>query len=351
VPRLRRSQCARSGLTRRRHGKGFSYFRDTGERERDPEVIERIKALAIPPAWSDVWICPWPNGHIQATGVDDAGRRQYRYHDEWYRRQSDEKFDRVLEFATLLPSLRPHVADDLARSDITRERVLAAAVRLLDIGYFRLGSEVYAEEHETFGVATLRRDHVRLEEGLLAFDYPAKGSIQRSIALADDEVADVNAVLKRRRGGDRHLLAWKDGRRWVEVRSDDINAYIKAVMGDDYSAKDFRTWSATLLAAVECAATGPVGGSATKQRRAEAAVVATVAEHLGNTPAVCRASYIDPRVFDRFEAGETVALKGVEGAAPGFDVIGDRAPIERAVIALISGHEASEASRTEQRAA
>lgn len=298
-------------------------------------MLERIRTLAIPPAWSDVWICPWPNGHIQAVGTDAAGRRQYRYHDAWRRRRDAEKFDRMLELAATLPALRTAVSEALAGSGLERQRVLALGVRLLDIGMFRIGGEEYAEAHETYGLATLERRHVVVRKGVAVFDYAAKGGKQRLLAVTDPLVVDLVGQLKRRRGGGDELLAWRDGRRWVDVRSEDLNDYIKDVTGGPFSAKDFRTWSASLLAAVRCAEFAVSAGTG---RRPVAAIVRDVADALGNTPAVCRKSYIDPRVLDRFEHGETIE-KAVAAMQP-IDLSDDlvRAHLERAVVTLLAEH-------------
>jgi DNA topoisomerase IB len=269
-------------------------------------VIERIKGLAIPPAWRDVWICPWPNGHIQALGTDAAGRRQYRYHDEWRKRRDNEKYERALEFGRALPSLRKAISHDLAAPGLGKRRVVATGVRLLDIGCFRVGSEEYAHEHETYGVATVLQEHVSLHGDELVFDYPAKGSIPRTLTVSDPETREVLCAL-RRRGGSDELLAWKDKRAWADVRASDLNAYIEEEAGERFSAKDFRTWSATVFAAVFLARDAEDGRSKTANRRVVTAAIKEVAEYLGNTPAVCRSSYIDPRIVDRFHAGETIA--------------------------------------------
>jgi DNA topoisomerase-1 len=291
-----------------------------------------------------VWICPWPHGHIQATGTDNAGRRQYRYHDAWRVLRDRQKFERVLEFGRAQPALRSRVERDLAAAGTGRDRVLAGAVRLLDLGFFRVGGEQYAEENETFGIATLRKEHVALSKGIMTFDYPAKGSIQRVVTISDPATFELIRTLRHRRGGGDHLLAYKEGRRWTEVKSDDINAYIRQVADGEYSAKDFRTWSGTVLAALELrvAASGkPL--SKTARKKAAGLAVKTVAEYLGNTPAVCRASYIDPKIIDRFEGGESIA-----GTLTSFknstDVMNDpaaRQKIEAAVIDLIEDPDSS----------
>lgn len=308
----------------------------------DEETLERIRGLAVPPAWSDVWICPWPDGHLQAVGTDAAGRRQYRYHDRWRLERDQAKFDRVLDFAAALPKLRARVRRDLARDGLGREKALAALVRLLDVGFFRVGGEQYAHEHETFGVASLRREHVRIRDGALLFCYPAKGSAQRVIEVRDPAVLAVVAALQRCRSGGDNLFAYKQGRRWVELHAREVNDYLKAAAGSDFSAKDFRTWSGTVLAAVALAEHQPVPGSAGGRRRAVSEAVTTVADHLGNTPAVSRSAYIDPRVIERFEEGETIG-EGLEAplgrvpgrAGPGADH--KRRAVEEAVVELIEG--------------
>jgi DNA topoisomerase IB len=306
--RLRRSNCDGPGITRRRRGKGFSYAYADGRPVKDPQLLARIKKLAVPPAWTDVWICPHPNGHIQAIGTDDAGRRQYRYHDDWRVHRDREKFERVLDFAAALPEIRARVAHDLGQEGLGRDRVLAATVRLLDVGLFRVGGEEYAEENETFGVTSLRKEHVRVRAGVMVFKYPAKGSVERTVEIRDDQARALIDALRRRRNGGPNLFAYRDDDgQWVEVHAPDTNAYIKeAAGGDEFSAKDFRTWSATVLTA---AALAENGTAATDKRTRRSAVVSAITEasdYLGNTPAVCRSAYVDPRIIERFEEGATI---------------------------------------------
>jgi DNA topoisomerase-1 len=306
VPRLRRADCSSPGIARRRRGRGFEYLDEGGERVGDPEVLERIRELIIPPAWKDVWICPHPMGHIQAVGTDAAGRRQYLYHPQWRARRDQEKFDEMIRFARALPRIRRVAARHLKQRDVTRERVLACAVRLLDRGFFRVGTEEYAEENETYGLATMLKSHVTLGDGfVLTFDYVSKGGKQRVLSIVDPDVYGLVDVLKRRRDG-RELLAYKRERRWIDVKSADINEYIKQITGEEFSAKDFRTWNATVLAAVALAVSAPAASSRTARKRAMTRAIKEVAYYMGNTPAVCRASYIDPRVFDRFRDGVTI---------------------------------------------
>jgi DNA topoisomerase IB len=300
--------------------------------------VERIHELAIPPAWNDVWICPDPRGHIQATGIDDRGRKQYLYHERWRAKQDRLKFDRILDFGASLPRVRRQVLSDLEGRGLARERVLACAVRLLDLGFFRVGSEQYAAENETYGLATLRQKHVRLERGVAVFDYRAKGGRRLRQTVADQTVLPTLRALKgRRRGGTVRLLTYWRRPDWVEVRADEINDHIAELAGGEFTAKDFRTWNATVLAAVSVASTTngePLSPSARK--RAANAAVKQVAVYLSNTPAVCRASYIDPRVFDRFDSGETIA-PALKRLADRSDPSGfpDRERIERAVLRLI----------------
>jgi DNA topoisomerase IB len=328
------------GWRRRRSGKGFAYYDGDGTLIRD-DRLDRVRALAIPPAWTDVWICPWPNGHIQATGVDAAGRRQYRYHDEWRARRDAEKHERVLEIAQQLPDVRDTVVDAVTGKGLTRERVLAAAVRLLDLGAFRVGSEQYAEDNGTYGLATLRKEHVRVRGERVFFAYTAKGGIDRELELTDKPTADVvRELLKRPDGtGDELLGYWVEdpagaGRVWHDVTSTEINAYLKEISAAEITAKDFRTWNATVQMAATLAET-PEPASRTARKRVVKAAYERVSETLGNTPAVCRASYVDPRVVDHYEHGETVAHALAEAAGAPDDRSAQRV-LEQAVCQLLT---------------
>jgi DNA topoisomerase I len=292
----------------------------------------------VPPAWTDVWICPWPQGHIQAVGTDSAGRRQYRYHDRWRIIRDVQKFEHVLEFGRSLPQLRAVVDQDLMLDGLARPRVLAGMVRLLDLGFFRVGGEEYAKEHETFGIATLLKEHVRLSRGQMIFDYPAKGSVQRVVRVSDEAAFELVRSLKNRRSGGDRLFAYKQRTRWCNVRSEEVNEYIREAAGGDYTAKDFRTWSATVLAATELATIGEAAAaSVTARKRAQARVVKKVAEYMGNTPAVCRRAYLDPKILDRFEGGDTIApALGERGGVGNVEDPAVRAIIESAVVDLIA---------------
>jgi DNA topoisomerase I len=334
--RLRRVDCTGPGLTRRRRGRGFQLLDEEGRHIADPEVVERVAELRIPPAWQDVWICPYPGGHIQATGVDQRGRKQYLYHPRWRARRDETKFDEMVDFARALPALRERVDEHLALGDLSLPHVLAVATRLLDRGFFRIGTEGYAAENETYGLATLHKRHVRVRDDTLVFDYPAKHGKRQLRAVVDPEVARCVERLKRRRGGGVELLAYKAGGRWRDVRSSDINTYLKAQTGLDVSAKDFRTWGATVLAAVALAVAAEAPATKTARKRVMVRAVKEVAHYLGNTPAVARASYIDPRVFRRFEQGWTIrpALAQLPESAEDGPAI--QGPVEEAVLELLT---------------
>jgi DNA topoisomerase IB len=338
MPRLKRIDCSSPGIARRKAGRGFTYVDQNGNKVTDKATLDRIAALVIPPAWTDVWICPIPHGHIQAVGIDVKGRKQYRYHDVWRVRRDAEKFDHMLEFAAALPAIRERAAADLATDGLSRQRVLACAVRLLDIGFFRIGTEGYAEENETYGLATIRKKHVKVKGSEITFDYVAKSGKRRIQSVADPDVVEVVTELKGRSGGGHELLAWlDDDGTWCDVKSADINAYIKECSGGEFTAKDFRTWSATVLAAVALAVSSQVARSESGRKRAIARAMKEVSEYLGNTPAVCRSSYVDPRVIDRYTANMTVmeALACLDEES-GLGGLHTHGAIEHAVLDLLS---------------
>lgn len=301
--RLRRSDPTSTGYARRRRGRGFRYLATDGRPLTDAEQLRRIKDLVIPPAWRDVWICPDPAGHLQAVGVDGAGRKQYLYHPQWRQRRDRRKFAHVRAVADRLPQLRRRVARDLAGASLDRDRVLALAARLLDRGLFRVGGD----EYPTFGVATLQADHVSVGADGVTFCYPAKGGIERSCTISDARVtATVRALRRHRRGADR-LLAFRDDDGWHELHAADVNGYLRRASGIDMTAKDLRTWHATVLAATAFAGADRPR-SATAGRKAVTAVMREVAEDLGNTPTVARSSYVDPVVIEEFLRGNTIGV-------------------------------------------
>jgi DNA topoisomerase IB len=332
--RLRRSNPGRPGYTRRRRGRGATFLDLDGRPITDPAELDRIRGLVVPPAWTDVWICPDPRGHIQATGVDAAGRRQYLYHPVWRAKRDAAKFDHVLEVAGRLPRLRRRVDADLDGRGLSRPRVLAAVAKLLDSGAFRIGGDEYASGDEpSYGVATLRPEHVRAARGCVVVEYVAKGGLERVQTVADPDVCELLRALRRRRTGADRLFAYWDagGRLWREVRSDEVNQYLREASGTDMTAKDFRTWHATVLAAVELAAAGSQR-SPTARKRTVAAVMRAVAEQLGNTPTVARTSYVDPRVVDLFHDGVVVRIPAQRR---GGTARASREAAEKAVLKLL----------------
>jgi len=272
----------------------------------DEAELERIRAIAVPPAWSEVWIAPQPNAHIQATGIDAAGRRQYLYHPRWRTRMDGIKFDRMLALAETLPRARRGVTVDLRGEGFGRARVLAAAFRMLDAGSLRVGADRYAEEHGSFGLTTLLAAHATVHaDARIELRFPAKSGQPWRSELQDPDLAAVITSLKRR-GGRARLLAWRDDAGdWHPLRAEEVNHDVRERTGGEFTAKDFRTLRGTAVAALSLARTGPAD-SETARRRAVVAAVRAAADALGNTPAIARASYVDPRLIDRYEHGETI---------------------------------------------
>jgi DNA topoisomerase I len=306
MARLRTVSPNARGWTRRRAGKGFVYLDADGQRL-PAEEVERIRSLAIPPAWNDVWICPYPSGHIQAVGTDDAGRRQYLYHPDWRVKRDQMKFDRVAEAARKLPRARREVLAHLVLEGMPLERASAAAVRLLDLGYFRIGSDAYTDTNGSFGLTTLERRHVRCRGQRLVFSFTGKSGIEHTIEIEDDVVRAALDRMRRRRGGGDRLLAYQNSRRWTPLDAPTVNVYLRELLGGDLTAKDFRTWHATVLAATALAMSDEPGDTKRSRQRAVKAAVQEVADYLGNTPTIAKNSYIDPRVLDLYEDGTTIA--------------------------------------------
>lgn len=293
-----------------------------------------------------MWICIDPSGHLQATGLDAAGRKQYLYHEQWRAHRDREKFDSMISFGRSLPKLRRRVTRDLRiasngkpvapEQELSRERVLAGAVRLLDVGFFRIGSEDYAERNESFGLTTMLRKHVTVQDSELIFDFPAKSGQRRVQAIADSDALALVAALKRRRSGSQ-LLAWREGKNWSELHADEVNEYVKQASGGDFTAKDFRTWNATVLAAVALAEANESKKTRAARERSVSKAIKSVAAYLGNTPAVCRASYVDPRVIDRYLAGTTIAaaIERLPSGDPDLADVRIRGRVEVAVLELL----------------
>lgn len=332
MTRLRRTSAAQSGWSRRRAGRGFAYRDEHGEKLATADV-ERVKSLAIPPAWTDVWICPHENGHLQAVGTDEAGRRQYLYHPEWRLRRDRAKFRRVIQVAEELPDARRRIAADLELEGMPLDRARAAAVRLIDLGCFRIGGDAYADENGSYGLTTLERRHVHRRGDALVFAFRGKSGIEHSIEVADERAIAAIEAMRKRRGGER-LFAYREGKDWRVLDAAAVNAYLSEVFEGDLTAKDFRTWHATVRAACSLALTEEAGVTKASRKRAMRAAAVEVSDYLGNTPTVARSSYIDPRVFDRYEEGRTIDPHDALDAGDGGEGQ-DRA--ERAVLALLAG--------------
>ena len=334
--RLRTVSPQTAGYARRRAGRGWVYLDERGAKL-EPADRDRCQRLVIPPAWQEVWICPAPNGHIQAIGTDAAGRRQYLYHPEWRRLRDADKFDRILTVARRLPGAREQVMHDLCLPGMPQERALATAFRLLDLGFFRVGGETYAEEHGSYGLATLRKDHVVVERGRLRFRFMAKSGKEQDVTLDDQPLHDAIAVMRRRRTGGAELLAYQVDGQWRDISSVDVNGYLKQVIGAEVSAKDFRTWHATVLAAVALAVSTNTAATPAARKRAVARAMSEVANYLGNTLSVARASYVDPRVIDLFEDGITIegALRRL-GEDTDHGSPATHGAAERAVLAMLT---------------
>jgi DNA topoisomerase IB len=297
------------GWTRRGRKGAFRYFDQRGREIRDAAKLERIEKLAIPPAWKDVWIAPGPRAKLQATGYDKAGRKQYLYHPDYRAAQEQAKYDKLIRFAEQLPMLRRTMADDLDRDDLDRERVSAIALRLINLGWFRVGSERYAKESRTYGITTLTRRHVEVRGHRIRLAFNGKHSSVGRSELAHDSHAAALKELLALRGGTRVFRYRSDVNGLCNLTSARLNEYVKANMGDDFTAKDFRTWGGTLLAAIAFAERAQRDGfpeTATDGKRSISSVMRRVAQQLGNTPAVCRASYVSPAVVDQYLEGRTL---------------------------------------------
>ncbi|GIM65408.1 DNA topoisomerase IB [uncultured Nocardioides sp.] len=330
MPRLRRTFPDQPGWTRRRSGKGFTYLDEHGNRL-DPDQVQRCKDLVIPPAWKDVWITPYANGHLQAVGTDDAGRRQYLYHPHWRTSRDAAKFDRILGFGKALSKARERVLADIGAEGMSQERACAVAVRLLDLGYFRIGNDVYTDTNGSFGLTTMLREHVSKYQGGLRFCFTGKSGVEHCIDIDDPAAVGALDGMRRRRGGGDRLLAWKDGRTWRDLSSSDVNDYIRGCFGIEATAKDFRTWHATVIAASALAETDEPGKTKASRKRAVSSAMKEVSDFLGNTPTLARTSYVDPRVVEAYERGRTIKVRG------SYDTDDARqAALERAVLKLLS---------------
>jgi DNA topoisomerase-1 len=330
MPRLRRTFPDQPGWTRRRSGKGFTYLDEAGHKL-DAEQVQRCKALVIPPAWQDVWITPHPNGHLQAVGTDDAGRKQYLYHPQWRASRDAAKFDRILGFGKALSKARERVLSDIGAETMSLERACAVAVRLLDLGYFRIGNDVYTDTNGSFGLTTMRKDHVSKHGESMRFCFVGKSGVEHTIDIDDKSAIEALQVMRKRRGGGDELLAWKDGKTWRDLSASDVNDYIRGCFGIEATAKDFRTWHATVIAAAVLAETDEPGKTKASRKRAVSGAMKEVSEFLGNTPTLARTAYVDPRVVEAYERGRTIKVRGK------YDTDDARqAALERAVLKLLS---------------
>jgi DNA topoisomerase-1 len=295
---------ARRGGWRREGKRRFRYLDSQGTRITDPAKLERIESLVIPPAWKDVWISPRPSAKLQATGVDSAGRRQYLYHGQYRAQQEQAKYDKLIRFAEKLPDLRAAMSEHMEHEPRDRERVSAIAVRLMNLGWFRVGSERYIRESRTYGITTLNKSHVTVRGSRLVFRFRGKHKALVRTQIVDAELAAAVKELLALKGG-RRLFRYEWEGDLYNLTSKRLNDYIQIYMGEEFSGKDFRTWGGTLLAAVEFAERG-LAETATEQKRVVAAVMRHVAERLGNTPAVTRSSYVSPAVIEQYLEGRTI---------------------------------------------
>ena len=335
-----------AGIRRRRAGQGWLYIGPDGRTIRDPVVTSRIRSLAVPPAWTDVWIAPAERGHIQATGRDAKGRKQYRYHARFRLVRDAAKFDRMIAFARTLPRVRGRVARDLGAEGLPAEKVLAALVRLLETTLIRVGNEEYARTNRSFGLTTLRNGHVSVTGPVVLFGFRGKSGKDHVVKVRDRRLADIVAECHALPGP--MLFQYLDGKgRRRRVGSDDVNAYLRRITGRDFSAKDFRTWAGTVRAAVALEKRGAPATPAQAKKDVVAAV-ATVAEGLGNTPAIARKSYVHPAVLDSYLDGSLHAgMSDTSGGDPGSRRLRRE---ERAVLALLRGRLAVEAARVRKTA-
>ncbi|MGY4802225.1 DNA topoisomerase IB [Teichococcus aerofrigidensis] len=332
---LRYVSDATPGITRRRSGTGWSYRDARGATVRDKAVLARLRALAVPPAWREVWLCPQANGHIQATGRDAKGRKQYRYHPDWRAARDETKYGHVLEFARILPRLRARVAEDMARPGLGREKVLASVVHLLDTTLIRVGNEDYAESNGSYGLTTLRNRHVAVRGTELRFTFRGKSGKEWKLALRDRRVAKVVRACQELPG--QALFQYIDGegeRRGID--SADVNAYLRAISGHDITAKDFRTWAGTVLAAMALSEFERADTEAAARRNVRQAIERAAAR-LGNTPTICRTCYVHPEVLEGYMSGALLLQVKRQVEAELSGTLPALRPEEAAVLAFLHG--------------
>lgn len=319
------------GITRHRAGKGFFYQDSKGEKISSERTLTRIKSLAIPPAWTDVWIASTANAHIQATGRDAKGRKQYRYHPKWTEVREQTKYEHMLEFGKALPGIRQGVDEDLGKRGLPREKLLAAVVRLLETTLIRVGNDQYAKENKSYGLTTMRDRHADIEGSKIKFSYTGKSGVEHEIELTDRRLARIVKRSQELPGQQLFQYVDEDGNR-QSIDSADVNEYLRDISGQDFTAKDFRTWAGTMLAA-EALAGFDIDADETAARSNIVSAIESVAKHLGNTPAICRKCYVHPAVIDAYMDGDTVAT--IEQRADTHKKEGDLEPLEHAVMELL----------------
>jgi DNA topoisomerase-1 len=302
---LRYSSDSQPGIRRRLRGKNFAYLRADGSRVKDTATLARIKRLAIPPAWADVWISPHHNGHVQATGRDARGRKQYRYHEDWRSQRDENKFGRMLAFALALPRIRRRVKRDLGRRGMPREKALATVVRLLESTLIRVGNDEYARQNESYGLTTMHNGHARVAGSHIRFSFRGKSAKRHEIRLRDPQLARIVRRCQDIPGQELFAYEDEDGQP-RDVGSQDVNDYLRTIVGADFTAKDFRTWAGTVLAAVALREFEEVTHQTQAKKNVVTAIEA-VARMLGNTPTVCRKCYVHPGILDSYLAGDTIA--------------------------------------------
>lgn len=331
------------GLQRKRAGKGFAYYTAEGKLIRDRETLGRIKALAIPPAWTEVWICPQANGHLQATGRDARGRKQYRYHARWRSTRDETKYDRMLEFGRVLPAIRKQTDHDLSLPGLPRVKVLATIVRLLETTLIRVGNEEYARHNNSFGLTTMRDKHVKVNGHKIRFRFSGKSGITHDVDLADKQLAKIVKHCRELPGQDLFQYLDEQGEA-QSVNSSDVNDYLREIAGSDFTAKDFRTWAGTVLAALALQEFNAFS-SQTEAKRHIVKAIETVATRLGNTPAVCRKCYVHPAVLETYLEGnllESLQQRAEQELSRGLHKL---QPEEAAVLALLQQRLKQEAAR------
>lgn len=321
------------GIRRVTRGKGFIHVRANGERVKDAAILARIRRLAIPPAWTDVWISPHENGHIQATGRDARRRKQYRYHPRWREMRDENKFGRMMDFARALPRIRRRVGRDLSRRGMPREKVLATVVGLLEASLIRVGNDEYARQNNSYGLTTMRNRHARVTGEKIRFTFPGKSGKRHEIDVRDPQLARIVRRCQEMPGQELFCYEDEEGRT-CDVTSQDVNAYLREIAGEDFTAKDFRTWSGTVLAAIALREFEAVTHQAQAKKNVVSAIE-TVARMLGNTPAICRKCYVHPEILECYLAGDTIATIRQRAAAKMERSLAQLKPEEAAVLALL----------------